>query len=121
VLDLACPERDSGAFGKFSKILSAKFECKYHLKAKGFDFEKVVDRVAELTGREPAEVLAVGRHKKGIAARSILCSWAMRELGISQTQWVRVLRISQPAVSMAVTRGERLAKDYNFSKMNGDL
>ena len=98
-----------------------KFERKYHLKAKGFDFEKVVDRVAELTGREPAEVLAVGRHKKGIATRSILCSWAMRELGISQAQLVRVLRISQPAVSMAVTRGERLAKDYNFSKMNGDL
>ena len=77
-----------------------KFECKYHLKAKGFDFEKVVDRVAELTGREPAEVLALGRRKKGIATRSILCSWAMRELGISQTQLARVLRISQPAVSI---------------------
>ena len=33
-------------------------ERKYHLKAKGFDFEKVVDRVPELTGLEPPEVLA---------------------------------------------------------------
>ena len=92
-------------------------ERKYHLKAKGFDLEKVVDRVAELTGLEPAEVLAFGRHKRVIAARSIVCFWAMRELGISQTELARVLRISQPAVSMAVTRGEELAKVHNFSIM----
>jgi len=96
-------------------------ERKYHLKAKGFDLEKVVDRVAELTGLEPAEVLAFGRHKRVIAARSIVCFWAMRELGISQTELARVLRISQPAVSMAVTRGEELAKVHNFSIMNSNL
>lgn len=59
-----------------------KFERKYHLKVKGFDFEKVVDRVAELTGREPAEVLALGRHKKGIATRSILHLMFLGDAGI---------------------------------------
>jgi REP element-mobilizing transposase RayT len=93
-------------------------ERKYHLKAKGFDLEKVVERVAELTGLEPAEVLALGRQKRVIAARSIVCFWAMRELGISQAELARVLRVSQPAVSMAVARGEELAKVHNFSIMN---
>ena len=93
-------------------------ERKYRFKAKGFDFEKVVDRVAELMDLEPAGVLAAGKYKKVIVARSILCFWAVRELGMSQIQLARMLRISQPAVSMAVSRGEQLAIDHNFSIMN---
>jgi hypothetical protein len=89
-------------------------EHKYRLRAKGFDFKKVVKRVAELTDLEPAEVLAAGKYKKVIAARSLVCFWAVRELGISQTRLARMLRISQPAVSVAVSRGEQLAKDHNF-------
>jgi putative transposase len=94
---------------------------KDHLKARGYDFEKVVRRVAELTGLTHAEVLALGKHKKVIEARSLLCFWAVRELGISQTQLSRVFRISQPAVSMAVSRGERLAEDHNFSLAMNNL
>jgi hypothetical protein len=97
------------------------FERRYRLQAEGYDFGKVVERVAELTGLEAAEVLALGKYKKVIAARSILCFWAVRELGISQNQLARILRISQPAVSMAVKRGEQLAKDYNFSIMKNNL
>ncbi len=90
-------------------------ERKYHLRAKGFDFEKVVNRVAELTGLESTEVLAAGKYKKAVAARSLLCFWAVRELGLSQTRLAQRLRISQPAVSAAVSRGEQLARDHNFS------
>jgi REP element-mobilizing transposase RayT len=89
-------------------------ERKCHLRAKGFDFEKVVSRVAELTGMESSEILSAGRYRKVIAARSLVCFWAVRELGISQTRLARMLRISQPAVSVAVSRGEQLAKDHNF-------
>ena len=60
------------------------------------------------------EGLNVGKYKKVIAARSLVCFWAVRELGISQTRLARMLRISQPAVSAAVSRGEQLAKDHNF-------
>jgi hypothetical protein len=89
-------------------------ERKCHMRARGFDFEKVVHRVAELTGIESSEILSAGKYKKVIAARSLVCFWAVRELGISQTRLARMLRISQPAVSMAVSRGEQLAKDHNF-------
>ena len=93
-------------------------ERKYPLRAKCIDFEKVVNRVAELTGIESDEVLVAGKYKKVIAARSLVCFWAVRELGLSQTPLVQRLRISQPAVSAAVSRGEQLARDHNFSIMH---
>lgn len=67
-----------------------------------------------LTGLQSAEVLAAGKYQKVIVVRSLVCFWAVRELGISQTRLARMLRISQPAVSAAVTRSEQLAKDHNF-------
>jgi len=42
-------------------------------------------------------------------------SCRVRESGISQTQLVRMFRIPQPAVGIAVSRGEQMAKDRNFS------
>jgi putative transposase len=90
-------------------------ERRHDLKAKGLDFKKVVAQVATLLGLEPAEVLAFGRNRRTVMARSLVCFWAVRELGTSQMQLARDLRVSQPAVSMAVIRGERLAKDRNFS------
>jgi putative transposase len=90
-------------------------ERRFHLQAKGFDFDKVVDRVAVLMGLRRAEVLASGKYKKVIVARSLVCFWVVRELGMSQIQLALRFGISQPAVSMAVSRGEQLAKDFNFS------
>ena len=72
-------------------------------------------RVAELTGLEADQVLGSGKCKEAIAARSILCFWAVRELGIRQNQLARILGISQPAISMTMSQGEQLAKDHNFS------
>jgi chromosomal replication initiation ATPase DnaA len=92
-----------------------KLERKFHLKAKGFDFDQVVVRVAEVLGLKPSEVLASGKYKKVTAARSLVCFWAVRELGISQIRLALKFGISQPAVSMAVSRGEQMAKDCKFS------
>ncbi len=90
-------------------------ERKIHLKAKGFDFDKVVDRVTGLLGLQRTEVLASGKYKKVLAARRLVCFLGVRELGMSQNQLALRFGISQPAVSMAVGRGEQLAKDRNSS------
>lgn len=93
-------------------------ERRYRLKAKGYEFGKIVHRVAEVTGLRAAEVLSPGKYKKVITARSILCYWGVRELGMSQEELSRRLRISQPAVSMAVRRGEKLVGEHNFRLIN---
>jgi len=46
-------------------------ECKYHLKSKGFNFEKLQRGVAKLLDIKPEQVLAVGKYKKTVATRSV--------------------------------------------------
>ena len=91
------------------------FERKHQLQSKGMNFEHVVKRVAGLLDLTPEQVLAGGKQKKTVAARSLLCFWSTTELTISQVVLAQKLKISQPAVSMAVRRGEQLAKRHNYT------
>jgi DNA-binding transcriptional LysR family regulator len=51
-------------------------------------------------------------------ARSLLCYWAVRELGLSATELARQMAISQPAISQSVKRGEAIAKENGFELMD---
>jgi REP element-mobilizing transposase RayT len=106
---------DSDFVKKVLAQVRENFERKYHLKSNGFNFEKVLGRVAELLDLKPEQVLAVGKYKKTVAARSLLCFWATSELGISQSELGQKLKISQPAVSLSVKRGEQLVIRHNYS------
>ncbi len=88
---------------------------KYYLIAKGFELEDVVKRVANLMNMEPEGVMASGKHRRTVCARSLLCYWATSELEISQTFLAEKLKISQPAVSLAVNRGKEIAKINHYS------
>ena len=77
------------------------FERKHQLPSEGISFEHVVNRVAELLDLTPEQVLAGGKHKETVAARSLLCFLATTELAFSQVELAQKLKISQPAVSMA--------------------
>jgi REP element-mobilizing transposase RayT len=91
------------------------FERKHQLQSEGFSFEHVVHRVAGLLDLTAKQVLAGGKYKERVAARSLLCYWATTELAISQVELSQKLKISQPAVSIAVRRGEHLASRNNYS------
>jgi REP element-mobilizing transposase RayT len=91
------------------------FERKHQLQSEGISFEHVVNRVAKSLQLAPEQVLASGKHKETVAARSLLCFWATTELAISQVELGQKLKISQPAVSMAVRRGEQLASRNSYS------
>jgi hypothetical protein len=72
------------------------------------DFDKVVDGVSRIFAMPAAEVLAGGKKRKTVTARSLLCSWLTSELGLPQTVLARKFRISQAAISGAVDRGRKL-------------
>jgi putative transposase len=44
-----------------------------------------------------------------VKARSLFCYWAVRELGVSETELARRFEMTQAPVSIAVKRGETLA------------
>ena len=50
-----------------------------------------------------------------VAARSLLCYWAVRELGLAATKLAKRLGLTQPAVSYAVIRGEQMAKERKYN------
>jgi putative transposase len=86
-------------------------EERYALKARGYDFDRAVARVAEVMGMTPEQVTALGKSPQTVRARALLCFWAHRRLGMSTIEIARKLKISQPAVSRLSRRGERIEKE----------
>jgi putative transposase len=94
-----------------------RLERRYHLRTRGYDFDRIVERVSGLVGITPEEVMKQGKirgHLRG-RARSLLCYWASTEIGVKQSRLAEILKVTQPAISMAVRRGAELVKEDNLS------
>jgi DNA-binding transcriptional LysR family regulator len=91
----------------------------FPLQARGHDLETVAQRVSALLGIIPEQVWASGKHPLTVKARSLLCYWAVRELGLTATEVSRRLGVSQPSVSISVKRGEKIAMAEKM-KLIGD-
>ena len=85
-------------------------ERRYALKASGVDIHYIAKRVATLLDIPEATVWREGKFKELVEARSLLCFWSVRELGVSMTSLARRLNISTVAVSKSVARGAEIAK-----------
>ncbi len=90
------------------------YERRYELKALGYDLKRVAQRVAEIYEMELDEVFSKGRQDQKVKARSLLCYWAVRELGVSLTDLAREFELSVSGVGYAVERGERIACENNY-------
>ena len=91
-----------------------KFERKYELRRLGYDLDRVAVRVAETYGIEADAVFLKGKQQEKVKVRSLLCFWAVRELGISLTELAGRLDMSVPAVGYSVVRGERIARENGY-------
>ncbi len=79
----------------------------HHIIARGIERKNIF--------RDNEEVMASGKHPRTVYARSLLCYLATGELGIRQTYLAEKLKISQPAVSLAVNRGKEIVKVNQYS------
>ena len=100
-------------------LASAKeaFEEKYLLEAQGIDFDQVVLRVAKVMKISPDQVTAYGKSPQTVQARSLLCFWAHRKLGMTTIEIARRLKIGQSAASRCSKRGEKIARENRFELM----
>jgi REP element-mobilizing transposase RayT len=95
-----------------------ELERRYRLRSEGFDFAKVLRRVCELLNIDSKEILLTGKQPLRVKAKSVLCYWAVKELGMTGTEVAKLVGLTQPAVSKAVQRGERFVLE-NKLKLEG--
>jgi putative transposase len=96
------------------KEADERLQRRYQLKTRGFDLDRVAERVAQVLGMPLEIVWERSRRPQVAVARSLLCYWASTELSMSMTDLARRLNLSQPAVSIAARRGEKIARENQY-------
>jgi REP element-mobilizing transposase RayT len=105
---------DGDFVGRVLASAEESMEKRYALRARGVDLARVAYKVAEVLGVKMEEVWAQGKYRRIVEARSLLCYWAVRELGVSMSSLARRLGISIPSVSESVARGRKIADAKGF-------
>ena len=111
-------ERILGDSDFVQEVLNAaneNMEKQYGLRAKGYDFNKILERVGSLFGLKPENLLIPSKQRDRVKARSLVCYWAVKKSGISSLSVAVKLGIKQPSVSRAAIRGEKIALKGNYS------
>lgn len=101
------------------KEAEEQLERRYRLKAEGFNLDRVATRVAQVLDIPVEAVWEKSRRPQVAEARSLLCYWASKELSLSMTDLARRLKLTQPAVSIAARRGERIARENQYQLISG--
>jgi|GEM_PF-1130075 len=97
--DRKCPNSSNHAKGS------------YWIREKGNDIEKIIERVSDLFSLSRQDILNPSRQRQRVMARSVLCYWAIRKLGMSGSELSHILGLNQSSVSRAVGRGEKHVND----------
>lgn len=113
-------ERILGESDFVDRVLSEtaeNFERHYEIIRRGYDLDKISERVATVCDVEIKDIFSKGKQQRKVKARSLFCYWASRELGISLTELARRLSISVSGVGYSVERGELIARENNYRLM----
>jgi hypothetical protein len=106
---------DGDFVGRVLASAEEAMEKRYALQARGVNLSFVASRVSQVLDMKPEEVWAEGKYRRVVEARSLLCFWAVRELGLPMSSLGRKLGISIPAVSESVARGGKIAVTKGFA------
>jgi hypothetical protein len=106
---------DSDFVNSILRQADEQLENRYRLKAEGIDIDHIADRVSQVMDLPLDMVWEKSRRPAVVQARSLLCYWANKELGMTMTQIANQLSLTQPAVSIAVRRGHEIARQKGYS------
>ena len=91
-----------------------RLEQKYKIQSRGYDLDKIAHRVGHVMQMPVAQILAAGKYRRRVQARSLLCYWAVRKWGLTIVSVSNRLGISQSAVSQSIKRGETIALENDY-------
>jgi REP-associated tyrosine transposase len=83
------------------------YERRYRLKTKGVDLETIAQRVAKLLDMPVHKAWSRGKYRRIVSTQSLLCYWAVRELGVTAS-------VLATAISESVLRGEVIAQNNGY-------
>lgn len=105
---------DSDFVGRILEHAEEEMERGLRYRKQGVDLEALTKIVATVLGIEQEELAKTGRQPDRVQARSLFCYWAVRELGVMTTLLAKRFSMTQPAISVAVSRGERLVEEQGW-------
>lgn len=90
------------------------YERRALLKSHGWDLDKLAAHVAKVLGIDVSVVWSAGKYRHVVEARSLLCYWSVRDLGVTMTSLAKRLGLSVAAITQSVERGERLKEERSY-------
>jgi hypothetical protein len=100
------------------KYAEENWERRHAIRALGYDFEWLTDKVTDMCGITPRELLTGGKQRKTVLARSLLCYWGTRELGMSAVDISKKLGIAPSTASECVTRGRKIVEEKGLKLLD---
>ena len=97
------------------KAAQEYLERKYELKSQGHSFDWLVRRVAQIMQLDPDAMLSPGKYPQRVRARSLLCYWGSRELGMTTVALAKKVNLAQPTVSQAILRGQKISENLGLN------
>jgi len=100
------------------KVAGENLDRKYMIQAHGYDFEWLVEKVCDLFGITLKELLTGGKQRMAVKARSVVCFWGTRELGMSAAWISEKMNIASSTASESVARGRKIVEEQGLRLMD---
>jgi len=97
-----------------NEVLDLKYRC----KRAPVDLTALAERVAVLCGVSVEEMMARGRRRERVEARSLFCYWAVEALGWGVGELAGTLGMAPSSVSRSVVRGNGIAKQRGYRRLD---
>ena len=91
------------------------FENSYALKARGIGLDQLVSAVSGLLSIQPQSLMGACKQRSIVKARTLVCYWAVKELGMSMTETAGKLGIAVPTVSVSVRKGQEMVSEQKLA------
>ena len=102
------------------KAAQENLDRKSMIRALGYDFDWLVGRVLGLFGLTFKELLTGGKQRRMVQARSVLCYWGTRELGMSAVSISKKLNIASSTASESAMRGRQIVEEQGWMLLEED-